>query len=340
MKRLNDQRISELHRFLQESGLCSGLLPELLDHLACEAEERLWEGQPLEQVMEDLRKEVNSDTFQQLSVDRKHLLAREESLNDIVFEKRNKTYGAYRLRREYQGNVQRATLIGVGIFLLIFCLPELYARLNPAPETDDIGFEVEFTPVNIKPEATPTPPVVETPPPAVNTVRALPPVVLPDEQVIHEHQPPTVEKFEEAQPGQETVEGESASVIVVPPAEVAGTGKETLVEVSPEVEKEFLFAEQQPEFVGGQRAFAEYLRKNLRYPREAARAGIQGKVFLEFSVGPDGAIERARVIKGIGFGCDEEALRVIGQMPDWMPGRQSGRPVRVKYTLPIAFQLD
>jgi periplasmic protein TonB len=340
MKRLNDQRITEFKNYLRESGLGEALLPELLDHLACEAEERLWEGQSLEQVVEALQNEVDPDTLKQLGLEHKHLLAVEESLNDIVFENRNKLYGAYALRREYGGHVQRATIIGVGIFVLLFCLPELYARLNPEPENDAIVFEVEFNPITIKPEQLPTlPPAEQAPSPAtVKTVRDLPPLVLPDEQVLVEHLPPTVEMLENVQPDRETVEGVDNKEIVVPPAEFAGRGG--VVETRIEPEQELIFAEQQPEYYGGAEAFGQFLRKNLKYPTAAARAGVQGKVFVEFTVGTDGRIERARTIKGIGFGCDEEALRVVNLMPDWKPGKQSGIPVRVRYTLPIAFQLE
>lgn len=342
MKRLDDHRIAELNRYLSTSGLANRLLPELLDHLACEAEERLWMGQSSEEMITTLLNEVDSETLEQLSIDHKHLLAMEESLNDIVFENRNKLYGAYALRREYSGNVQRATIIGVGLFLLIFLLPELYARLTPDADEKDIAFMVEAKTIRIKPERVLIlPPKLETPPPpTVKTVRSLPPLVLPDEQVLVEHQPPTVEMLETAQPGQETVEGEVGVELVVPPAETVRGGVGRIVEVKPEEEKTLLFAEQQPEFVGGSQAFATFLQKNLRYPQAAARTGIQGKVFVEFTVGTDGKIERARTIKGIGFGCDEEALRVINLMPNWMPGKQSGRPVRVRFTLPIAFQLE
>ena len=342
MKRLDDHRIAQLNCYLNGSGLSKKLLPELLDHLACEAEERLWEGEPLDRVIQSLRDEVDTDVLEQLNVEHTHLLAMKESLNDIVFENRNKSYGAYALRRDYGGNVQRATVIGVGLFLLIFLLPELYARLKPGVDEKDVAFMVEAKTIRIKPEKILIPPpVLETPPPpTVKTVRSLPPLVLPDEEVLVEHQPPTVEMLENAQPGQETVEGDVMADLVVPPAELVESGKGRTVEVKPEEEKTLLFAEQQPEFVGGSQAFATFLQKNLRYPRAAAQAGVQGKVFVEFTIGTDGKIERARTIKGIGFGCDEEALRVINLMPNWMPGKQSGRPVRVRFTLPIAFQLE
>ncbi|GHB80729.1 energy transducer TonB [Persicitalea jodogahamensis] len=341
MKRLTDFRLAELNRYLETSGLSDALMPELLDHLACEAEERLWAGKPLEEVIESLRKEVDPDVLLDLSLNHKHLLAMNESLNDIVFENRNKLYGAYALRRDYGGNVQRATIIGVGIFLLMFLLPELYARLKTTDEKD-IAFMVEAKTIKITPEKiTPiAPPVVEPTPPTAKTVRSRPYEVMPDEQVPIEMPPPTVEMLENAQTGQANVDGESFMEFVVPPAEAAGTGKGDVIEVKPEEEKTLLFAEQQPQFFGGSQAFANFLQKNLKYPRAAAQAGIQGKVFVEFTVSTDGKIEKAKTIKGIGFGCDEEAIRVVNMMPDWLPGKQSGVPVRVRFTLPIAFQLE
>lgn len=341
MKRLPNHRIAELHRYLTESGLSKELLPELLDHLACEAEELLWSGVPMEEVIGLLLSEVEPDILRNLSIEHKHLLAMETSLNDIIFEHRNKQYGAYVLRRDYGGTVQRATLIGVGIFLLMFLLPELYAHLKPVPEKEDFAFAVEARMLSVRPEEIPPPRVEETPPaPVVKTVRSLPPIVLPDDQVLEEHQPPTVEMLENALPSQETKEGDVFRELVVPPVDSRERGKEAIIEVRPEEEKVLLFAEQQPEFTGGMEAFGDFLRQNLKYPSSAARAGIEGKVFVEFTVGVDGSIQSARTVKGIGFGCDEEALRVVNLMPNWRAGKQSGRPVRVRFTLPISFQLN
>ncbi len=341
MKRLTDNRLAELNRYLEERGLSYALKPELLDHLACEAEERLWRGMPLEAVIEALRREVDPDVLRDLNSEHKDLLAMNETLNDIVFEHRNKLYGAYVLRREYSGNVQRATVIGVGIFLLMFLLPELYARLKT---TDDkaVAWMVEARTIKITPEKiTPViPPPAEIPPPTVKSVRSLPPAVLPDEQVVEEHQPPTVEMLENAQAGQKTVDGDVLVELLVPPAATAPPSRGEVIGLKAEEEKTLLFAEQQPEYEGGQEKFASFLQKNLKYPRAAAQAGVQGRVFVEFTVGSDGKIQNAKTIKGIGFGCDEEALRVINLMPNWRPGKQSGRPVRVRFTIPIAFQIE
>ncbi|GAB2801246.1 energy transducer TonB [Rhabdobacter roseus] len=341
MKRLPEIRLADLSRYLESCGLVSALYPELLDHLACEVEERLWAGLSFEEALRTAISEADPETLRLLGIEHKHLLAMEQSLDDIVFEGRNQQYGAYVLRREYKRTVQRATLLGVTLFLLIFLLPNLYARLVPDPDEREFGFEVTFEDVVlIKPTVTPPPATPAPPPPAVKTVRSLPPVVLPDNQVPVDSPPPTLDELEGAQPGEATVDGLANVDIVVPPAERVVRSSETVLEVKPEAEKVHLYVEQQPTYRGGSEAMAAFLRKHLRYPHQAARVGVQGKVYVEFTVGADGTIEKARAVKGIGFGCDEEALRVVQMMPNWVPGKQAGQPVRVRFTLPIAFQLE
>jgi len=94
-----------------------------------------------------------------------------------------------------------------------------------------------------------------------------------------------------------------------------------------------------PEFPGGDTALYRFLAENIHYPDSAKTAGIQGRVFITFVVNTDGSISDARVLRGIGGGCDEEALRVVKSMPNWIPGKQRGKPVRVQYNLPIKFSL-
>lgn len=102
----------------------------------------------------------------------------------------------------------------------------------------------------------------------------------------------------------------------------------------------FTIVEQVPAFPGGLTALGQYLAQNLRYPAEARQNGIQGAVIVEFVVAKTGGIRDLRVIKGIGGGCDEEAVRVVSQMPNWNPGRQNGQFVDVKYVLPVRFTLE
>ena len=107
-----------------------------------------------------------------------------------------------------------------------------------------------------------------------------------------------------------------------------------------EEEQIFMVVEEMPVFPGGDTALAGYLYKNIEYPVEAVENGIEGKVYVSFMVAKDGKIKNVKVLRGIGFGCDEEALRVIRGMPDWKPGKQRGRPVKVQMNLPIVFEME
>ncbi len=99
----------------------------------------------------------------------------------------------------------------------------------------------------------------------------------------------------------------------------------------------FMVVEHMPEFVGGMEGLVKYLGDNLVYPKEAVANKVTGTVFVSFVVNADGSVSEAQVLKGIGSGCNEEALRVVQHMPGWLPGKQSGQPVAVRYSLPIRF---
>ncbi|MBD0259457.1 MAG: energy transducer TonB [Cytophagales bacterium] len=99
----------------------------------------------------------------------------------------------------------------------------------------------------------------------------------------------------------------------------------------------FYPVETMPEFPGGRERLASFLAATLRMPREAKRKKVTGTVFVSFTITPAGAVQEAKVLKGIGHGCDEEALRVVKMMPNWKPGEQSGIPIPVRYSLPIRF---
>ncbi len=102
----------------------------------------------------------------------------------------------------------------------------------------------------------------------------------------------------------------------------------------------FIVVEDEPSFPGGETARIKYLRDNIKYPQMARESGIQGTVYITFVVEPDGSISHVKILRGIGGGCDEEAIRVIKLMPKWKPGRQRGKPVRVQFNMPIKFTLQ
>lgn len=117
--------------------------------------------------------------------------------------------------------------------------------------------------------------------------------------------------------------------------------------VAPEIEEEevveqeiFQIVEEMPAYPGGEQKMMEYIAKNIKYPQIARESGIQGRVFVGFVVEPDGSVSNVKIMRGIGGGCDEEAMRVVKAMPKWKPGKQRGKAVRVSYTLPVMFKLQ
>jgi protein TonB len=121
--------------------------------------------------------------------------------------------------------------------------------------------------------------------------------------------------------------------------------EDTQIEIIDEPEEEvteeeiFTIVEEMPGFPGGEAALFKFLGNNTDYPAMAADAGIQGVVYVTFVVDTEGKVKNASVLKGIGGGCDKEALRVVNSMPNWAPGRQRGKNVKVQYNLPIRFIL-
>ena len=109
---------------------------------------------------------------------------------------------------------------------------------------------------------------------------------------------------------------------------------------SRETEPIFVVVESMPSFPGGVSELMKYFHKNLKYPTLAKESGIQGIVFVTFVVEKDGSVTDVRVLRGIGGGCDEEAIRVAKDMPSWIPGKQRNIPVRVSFNLPVRFKLQ
>ena len=117
--------------------------------------------------------------------------------------------------------------------------------------------------------------------------------------------------------------------------------------VAPDIEEEevveqeiFQIVEEMPAYPGGDQKLMEYIAKNIKYPQIARESSIQGRVFVNFVVEPDGSVTNVKVLRGIGGGCDEEAMRVIKSMPKWKPGKQRGKAVRVSYQIPVMFKLQ
>ncbi|GAB4041082.1 energy transducer TonB [Spirosoma gilvum] len=262
--------------------------------------------------------------------------------DDIIFQARNQAYGAFVLRQQYRPTLSRALGLGVGLFLAGLVGPMLYDRLWPKslPTDNLVMTEVSLTKVKEAPVEKPMKLPEQKSAPTVNTVRNLPLEVKPEDEVIEDNLPPTTDELKDATSGTETAEGTGEEEVIMAPEASAPTVQEKAVEVEKAPETPFITVEQQPEYPGGLEALKNFLGKNLNYPRSAASAGVAGRVYVSFVVNTDGSLTDIQVLKGIGFGCDEEAVRVMQKMPHWKPGKQSGRAVRVKFNLPIAFTLE
>ena len=139
-----------------------------------------------------------------------------------------------------------------------------------------------------------------------------------------------------------TVYGQTGVVEAPPPPVEAtsyGTGSRE-DPGNPEDKMIFTSVEQMPEFPGGNGAIYSYLAKNIRYPEEARKASIQGRVIVQFVISKTGEITNAKIVRDIGGGCGKEALRMVTAMPKWKPGKQNGVPVNVYFTLPVKFLLE
>jgi protein TonB len=260
------------------------------------------------------------------------------SLNDIVFETRNKEYGAYFLRKIYNKHVTIATFIAIVIFILFISAP-LIANLLGGDEEEVVMQEeriVELTePPSLenKPPPPPPPDLPPPPPPVVSTVKFTPPVIKKDEEVRKEEKIPDQKELEDVVISTATVEGntkEEVLTVVEAPSEVG-----EVVE-----DKIFTFVEQQPSFPGGESELNKFIKKNLKYPPAALRNGLEGLVVVQFVVNREGEISDVQVVKKLGGGTDEEAMRVVKMMPKFAPAKQNGRPVSFRYTLPVRFGLQ
>ena len=251
------------------------------------------------------------------------------SLDDIVFERRNKSYGAYDLRKKYQRNLILALLFGLGIYIVSFSMPYILTLIRPA-EKAKASKVIKVTELSEPPpidKNTPPPPPPDLPPPPPKTVKFTPPVIKPDEEVKAEDVPPPIEDIKEAEPAPVTDENVQYDFKEAPT--VVEEAKPTI----------FTYVEQMPDFPGGQTELMKFLQKNLRYPPAARENGIEGRVVLQFVVDESGNISDIQVLRDIGGGCAEEATRVVKMMPPWKPGKQNGNPVKVYFKLPVTFKL-
>ena len=255
---------------------------------------------------------------------------------ELVFDSRNKEYGAYDLRKHYAGNLFKAMAIA---FFSVAFLYTGYTVLKPKPELVRIR-EFDNSHILIQPPATKKDPIIppklqtSRPQVQVSTTRYPVFVTKPDKEA---ENPPKITELETTAIGTETKKGTGEGInIDIPEGPVDGGMKEATEDTKP---KETFEIQVLPQPFGGEAAWAKFLQKNIKYPPTAIDAHIQGKVFLSFVVEKDGHISNIVIERGVGYGIDEEAVRVMKLAPFWKPGIQNGHPVRVKFNMPISFQL-
>ena len=264
---------------------------------------------------------------------------------DLVFQGRNQEYGAYKLRK---GTSKRnvisviimlaaAALIYVGISLKNFIeastqkvavtqVQELSALEKPKEKAEVKQKKVEIQ----QPEK-----VVER---VKSSVKFTAPVIKKDDEVKPEDELKNQDELLNTKTaigaldvkGNDDKDGEVLKL------------KETVAqpEPKPEPEKVFEVVEQMPSFPGGDKALLEYLSNNIKYPVVAQENGVQGRVVVSFVVEKDGSITDVKVVRSVDPSLDKEAQRVVKSMPKWIPGKQNGSAVRVKYNVPVSFKLQ
>ena len=270
---------------------------------------------------------------------------------DIVFEGKNKDFGAYKLR---ESSVSRHTkaivwvLISVAIILILLILSVSGVFAKPEEEQIVTSTEQEIATFDAEEE-------IEEEEEENFQLPEEPEEIIAPEEVANQQQVTDLlivddDKIEEDKQvkNQEDVLENEAAVGAVDITE--GTNdlnkiaiKEEVI-AAPKVEEEgpvsIAMVEQKPEFPGGEAAMYKWLGDNINYPPVASEEGVQGRVVVEFVVGKDGSITNVRVVRPRHPALDKEALRVVKAMPKWVPGRNNGQPVKVTYTLPVTFRLQ
>lgn len=263
---------------------------------------------------------------------------------DLVFEGRNKAYGAYVLRKGTSKRNLWSILFVVIVAVVAFIGISLNKMMQANKKVENTQ-AVELSQLAEKKEAKKKEKeVVKVQPEKVvekvkSTIKFTPPVIKKDEEVKDDEQI-DLNKIQNTTTtiGSFNVEGND---------EVGGEvlkAKEEIAQPEPpkheDENKVFDVVEQPPSFPGGMAALQAYLRDNIKYPVVAAENGIEGRVIVQFVVGKDGSISNVTVARSADASLDKEAVRVVKSMPKWTPGKQNGTTVNVKYTCPVTFRLQ
>ncbi len=256
------------------------------------------------------------------------------NLDELVFEQRNKAYGAYAIRKAYPTHLNKSMVFTLAPFLFVLLSAITWNYFHPIP----------------LPKFTATAAGNEKKPPITDIITCGGgfTFILDDpsagfEIVIDKKVKPVVKKKETIKPIERAIGStQSQGMSGLPVGRVGGMigaigglPGGTKIQAPLVIED---FAAKMPEYIGGIDAMYAYIRQNLNYPRLAIDNSISGKVVVSFVIMPDGSVQMTNLERGIGFGCDEEAMRVISEMPNWEPAEQNGKKVPVRLLLPVVFQ--
>ena len=253
--------------------------------------------------------------------------------NDLVFEHRNKAYGAYTLRKNYN---KRLTLIMASMILAfvlgslaMFIIRNLPKEEIEAPKGSDKTWTVQPPPKDLPP-----PPPTTPPPPPLEKMTAFIPPVIEDDPVTDPV--PTQDQLEETKAGDKTQDGSDENFD--PPQPSDDTPKQ--IDTKPEAIETFV--EEEADFPGGFAEMAKFINDNIDYPQEAIDLGIKGRVTVRFVVEKDGRISNVSVATPLAGckACDKAAVKVVEKMPSWKAGKNGGREVRTWVTLPVKFEVN
>lgn len=257
---------------------------------------------------------------------------------DIIFEGRNKAYGAYKLRSESPKTTTRALAIGALLFASAIAAPVIENIISQRlakgeKENMDKVIETALLPPPPPKEDLPPPPPPE-PPKSVNDQVKFPPPEVVKKELVRDETPPTVEDLKEADPGQKDVKGDKNAEIVIDQPTGEGEKAAEIVDDN----KVYVAVEVQAGPNGGMPAFYKKFASSFSAP-EVDEGVSQIRVMLSFVVEKDGSFTDVKVLRDPGYGAGKEAIRVLKSMPNWKPAMQNGRPVRSQFTLPITIQV-
>lgn len=270
------------------------------------------------------------------------------TLDEIVFEDRNKSYGGYFLRVWYDKNVTKAAIYTCSAFLIIAASINFYYNITAVPVEVFVPMEIQMDMVEepLKEEEIaklpPPPPKIEQP--KIEEVKYLPPVIKPDKKVKKEEQMKELDSLLTTNISNKNQEGEKKKKFDFDEGDekgkLGGTGTE-------KTEQILTYVEEMPRFKGtatkeaSDKAVMNYITSKTFYPEDAKQRKIQGVVFIRYTITEEGKVTNVHVVQGRGIdpSCDAEAVRVIKSMPDFSPPRQNGLARKVTLTQRVKFTL-